>query len=257
MNTLTKNSLRYYYYNDLFNSALLITACSNYLFNQFQNIFPQKKKKKCLTIYNGVGKSYQMQLLSTIKNDNIFTAARFVPKKGLDLLLDAFQNYNTMRLLIGGGDENQLNKLGMRLEGDIVILGELSSVDIANHLAISKLTVIPSKKEPYGIIVAEALSCGSPIVATNVGGIPEVLSIAKEKLTQTEIKVFNCWVKLVEPNAKSIEFGIDSILQNSGSIEDYLALVPKFRNQFIWEKRLQDYLKIFLPLELPGLMLRY
>ena len=83
-----------------------------------------------------------------------------------------------------------------------------------------------------------------PIVATNVGGIPEVLSIAKEKLTQTEIKVFNCWVKLVEPNAKSIEFGIDSILQNSSSIEDYLALVPKFHSQFSWGKRLNQFGRI-------------
>ena len=122
----------------------------------------------------------------------------------------------------------------------------LSQNELATHLAENKITAIPSRKEPYGIIVAEALCCGSPIVATNVGGIPEVLSIAKEKLDQVEKGVFDSWVKLVEPNVESIRSGIDSLLNNNGSIKDYLALVPKIRKEFSWRKRLKEFHRLLV-----------
>ena len=111
-------------------------------------------------------------------------------------------------------------------------------------MAQAKLTIIPSREEPYGIIVAEALCCGSPVVATNVGGIPEVIALATEKLSPNEKEIFDSWVKLVKPNIDSIKKGIDALLNNNGAIEDYINLVPKFRNNFIWEKRLENYLKL-------------
>ena len=117
----------------------------------------------------------------------------------------------------------------------------LSQGELAKHLAGAKLTVIPSKKEPFGIIVAEALCCGSPVVATNVGGIPEVIALATEKLSLNEKEIFNCWVKLVEPNSESIRNGIDALLNNNGSIEDYINLVPKFRNNYFWSTRLYKF----------------
>ena len=55
------------------------------------------------------------------------------------------------------------------------------------HLLL--ITIIPSLIEPYGIFVAEALCSGSPIVATNVGGIPEVVNIAKNKLRTKKIEI--------------------------------------------------------------------
>ena len=82
------------------------------------------------------------------------------------------------------------------------------------------------------------------MVATNVGGIPEVIILAREKLNQVEKGIFDRWVILVEPNVESIRNGIDGLLNNNGSIKDYMSLVPKFREQFFWEKRLEKYLSI-------------
>jgi len=124
------------------------------------------------------------------------------------------------------------------------LLGPLSQEELAKYLADTNLTVIPSRKEPYGIIVAEALCCGSPVVATNVGGIQEVLSLAREKLDTIEKEVFERWVMLVEPNVESIRNGVDAVLNNNSSIKDYMSLVPKFREQFFWEKRLEKYFSI-------------
>ena len=103
------------------------------------------------------------------------------------------------------------------------------------------MVIIPSRSEAFGIVVAEALCCGSPIVATNVGGIPEVIELAKISLNEDELYVFNHWVKLVEPSVKSLNDGINDILRNSSQIENYIKIVPKIQKQFGWKKRLSKY----------------
>ena len=94
----------------------------------------------------------------------------------------------------------------------------------------------------------EAMAMQKQIVASNVGGIPEVIILAREKLNQVEKGIFDRWVILVEPNVESIRNGIDSLLNNNDSIEDYLSLVPKFREKFLWPKRLKQYHNILTEL---------
>jgi len=244
MKKLRKSSLRYSFYHYLFKSAICITGCSNYLLNEFCLSFSQLNQKKYLPVHNGVNSKFGEQKLIVQKNDYILTAARFVPKKGLDLLIKATRQFAGNHLLIAGGDENDLLDLGLKQREGMILLGPLSQDELAKHLADTKLTVIPSRKEPYGIIVAEALCCGSPVVATNVGGIQEVIFLAREKLDTIEKEIFERWVMLVEPNVESIRNGIDVVLNNNGSIKEYMSLVPKFREQFFWEKRLEKYRSI-------------
>ena len=229
------------FYKKLFYSAEFITGCSQYLLNEFQKIFPQKDSEKCFTVHNGVGKLYLSQNIKEKKYNHIFAAARFVPKKGLKSLFKAFHQITDSALLIAGGNENELEKLKLELKNGISLLGELTPADVANQLALSKLTVVPSIIEPYGIIVAEAICCGSPVVATNVGGIPEVIALAKRNFSEEEEKVFNTWVKLVEPETGSIRAGLNEIMENYSGLEEYIKLVPKVREQFSWSKRLDQY----------------
>ena len=175
------------------------------------------------------------------KYNHIFTAARFVPKKGLKLLFKAFQQDTDSALLIAGGNENELEKLELEIKNGISLLGKLSPAEMATQLAESKMTIVPSIIEPYGIIVAEAICCGSPVVATNVGGIPEVIALAKKNLNSIEQGVFDDWVKLVDPEVAAIRTGIDILLKNYNGLEEYIKLVPKVRKQFSWSKKLNQY----------------
>ena len=192
-------------------------------------------------MHNGVSRKFGEQTLVVRKNDYIFTAARFVPKKGLDLLFKATRRITGNHLFIAGGDENEFLTLGLKKREGLILLGPLSQDELAKHLAVTKLTVVPSKIEPYGIIVAEAICCGSPVVATNVGGIPEVIALAKTNLNSIEQVVFDMWVKIVDPEVATIRSGIDSVLKNYSDLEEYINLIPNIRKQFYWSKRLDQY----------------
>jgi glycosyltransferase involved in cell wall biosynthesis len=245
MRTLSKRSIKYYLYNKLFNSAVSITGCSKFLVTELNKSFCFIKSNKCFPLYNGVGKEFLTERMNKNKGNYVFCAARFVPIKGIDLIVKVANHKNfTKRLMIAGGDDIELLDLMVPINDKMTLLGSLPHSEIAKYLTQAEITVIPSRCETYGILLAEALCCGSPVVATNVGGIPEVISLAKEKLNQLQKEVFDRWVILVEPNVESIRNGISSILNNNSPIKDYLALAPKFRSQFSWGKRLNQFGRI-------------
>jgi len=248
MRSLSKRSIRYYLYCKLFESADGITGCSKFLINQFQEKFRGINPDKCFVIYNGVGQVFLKKELNNNKEDYVFSAARFEPIKGLDLIGKLANTNDINKLFIAGGDENDFMELGIPLGDAIIVLGSLSHDEIAQYLTQAEITVIPSRGESFGILVAEAICCGSPVVATNVGGIPEVIALATEKLSLNEKEIFNRWVKLVEPNVESIRNGIDALLKNNGSIEYYINLVPKSRNNFLWSTRLYKFQTILAEL---------
>ena len=61
------------------------------MLDEFQKICPQIDSGKYFTIHNGVGELYLAQNVTENKINHIFTAARFVPKKGFELLIEAIR----------------------------------------------------------------------------------------------------------------------------------------------------------------------
>ena len=176
-----------------------------------------------------------------MKANYYFTAARLAPSKGINILEEVTKHLLDEQFKLAGINKTDyLNKMAQNVK----LLGELSVDKIGNNLSSASITIVPSIVESFGIIVAEALCCGSPVVATNVGGIPEVIALATEKLNDKEMYIFNCWVKLVNPVAQSIIVGIESIKNNNSNIEDFITIIPKIREQFSWENRMQRYNQI-------------
>ena len=171
---------------------------------------------------------------------------RFVPNKGFDILADLPKEFPENEFQLGGGNQKEFLHLLPSYDRGLNFLGKLNIIDCSNKYRSAKITIIPSNNESYGIVIAEALCCGSPIVTTNVGGIPEVIDLAKRNLTQYEKSIFDHWVKMVEPTGKSLTVGINQILRNSVSMDKYLELIPKIQNQFSWEYRLKKYHKSFM-----------
>jgi L-malate glycosyltransferase len=103
--------------------------------------------------------------------------------KGVDILLHAFarvvQRRPTLTLdLIGEGPQTpDLQRLiaELGIEKRVHVLGAMEPAQVAAALRASDLFVLPSRNETLGASVIEALASGVPVVATNVGGVPEVV----------------------------------------------------------------------------------
>ncbi len=111
----------------------------------------------------------------------IVCVANFRPEKGHDVLLDAFvivrRHIPDARLvLVGHGelqDEVEARIRSLRLSGSVHITGFVPQV--WPYLADADVFAIASASEAYGIAIAEAMAASLPVVASNVGGIPELV----------------------------------------------------------------------------------
>jgi len=106
---------------------------------------------------------------------------RWVAKKGFADLIDAFAqvvlHHPGARLVIGGGgaegDRLRVQARALHLERQIEFSGWID--DVAGFLSDADLFVLPSRDEPFGIAVLEAMACAVPIVSTATAGPREIL----------------------------------------------------------------------------------
>jgi glycosyltransferase involved in cell wall biosynthesis len=102
-------------------------------------------------------------------------------RKGVDVLLEAMvrvieTNPDARLYLVGNRDNPQLEADASRLGLDEVVDFVGFSADPRSYLLSASVFVLPSRAEPFGLVLLEARAAGVPIIASDVGGIPEVLS---------------------------------------------------------------------------------
>jgi glycosyltransferase involved in cell wall biosynthesis len=110
----------------------------------------------------------------------LVTARRLEPRMGIDQLLRAVVRVPEANLaVIGAGvSEHALRRLSERLGvgARTRFLGHVSDVDLRTWYAAADVVVMPTAAyEGFGLVTAEALACGTPVVATPVGALPELL----------------------------------------------------------------------------------
>jgi len=83
-------------------------------------------------------------------------------------------------LLVGDGPERQKLEImsrDLQLEQDVRFLGKLDAVE--ELLSVCDLFVMPSEKESFGLAALEAMACEVPVIASNAGGLPELIENGK------------------------------------------------------------------------------
>lgn len=119
--------------------------------------------------------------LSDIGGPIILYVGNLLKEKGVIDLLEAFRMVKDLGAhLIFVGDGPLEKDLMLRLNalvlgGRVRLLGARSPESIPELLSIADILVLPSYREGLGMVCVEALACGIPVVATNVGGVPEVV----------------------------------------------------------------------------------
>ncbi|MBW4645958.1 MAG: glycosyltransferase family 4 protein [Goleter apudmare HA4340-LM2] len=111
-------------------------------------------------------------------------AGRLVWEKGIDVLLQAFSQVinhipEARLLLAGDGPEcdrlkSLISQLG--LQRQVSMLGYLPRSEMATHFANAWVQVVPSRwAEPFGIVATEAMMRGTAVIASNCGGLTEIV----------------------------------------------------------------------------------
>jgi glycosyltransferase involved in cell wall biosynthesis len=120
--------------------------------------------------------------------------------KGLDILVRAFALLSprrpTLRLLVVGGaynrgyqrDEAEMHRLVDELgfNGQIRFAGQSSPAEVAAAMRRSALLVVPSRRETFSAVTAEAIASGTPVVATRCGGPEDIVTPENGRLVPPE-----------------------------------------------------------------------
>jgi|GEM_PF-869965 len=159
-----------------------LAGVSNYIRNRQADWFGMDERKT-RTIYNGIDLNRFKSRRTTNRSTSgavVLAVANLVPWKGMGVLLRAFSRVRdaTMRLLIAGDgpEEKALKEMtrSLNLESRVSFLGLRD--DVPELLDQADMLVHPATYgEPFGLTIAEAMAAERPVIASRVGGIPELI----------------------------------------------------------------------------------
>ncbi len=137
-----------------------------------------------LELFQPVDRIAAKQQLNLNGSKTILFVGRIEPLKGIDKLLKAVTYLDgKAKLLVIGGDENshheieRLQRLSRELgiEDLVVFLGRVKYEEMPRFYNTADVCVIPSYYESFGLVALESLACGTPVVATEVGGAGSII----------------------------------------------------------------------------------
>jgi len=169
----------------------------------------------------------------------IISLGRLSPEKGHAVLIDAFaeasrKNQQLKLILVGDGPEKaslQTQAEPLLSSGRMTMPGH--SDKVRKYLALADIFVLPSLYEGFGLAAVEAMAAGLPVIASDVGGMPEIITDQEE----------GCLVKPKNPHKLS-----DTIINLSKAPEARLQMGEKGKARariFTIEKMLNSYYKLY------------
>lgn len=214
-----------------------VTTCSDVLLEQTLKLAPEVKPR-AQTIHNGV----DAELFAAAEpyhhpRPYILAVGQLVPHKGFDTVISAFARAQpTLKaidlLIAGDGPERQsldAQVVKEKMSEQIHFLGVMTHEEVASLMRGAAVIVIPSRREPFGIVGLEALASGRPVIATRVGGLIEALEAAEVH-----------WIRANDPT--SLQQGLCQLLID--------PIPVNYRNQAIAAERGlkklgESYLRLF------------
>ncbi len=225
---------------DLLTEAGTITACSVDTLADIETFYGKPFGGSAHVVHNGVRlEDFAISKPYMHSRPYILGIGRLVPQKGFDVLIDAFAQADLDvhdLLLAGEGPERaalqyQIEKLG--LQSRVHLLGRADRPTAVSLFQGCDWFVLPSRMEPQGIVNLEAMAAGKAVIASRIGGVPEIVLDNETGL-------------LVHPddaNALSIAL---SCLENDLNLRQRLGTAGRSRAQsFDWNAIADRYLTLY------------
>lgn len=139
-----------------------------------------------LELFQPVDREMARRKLGLVGDRIMLFVGRIEPLKGIEPLLRAMphlRNIKGLRLVVIGGDAysrqeiERLEKLSgeLRISNSVSFLGRVEHENLPYYYSAADVCVIPSYYESFGMVALEALACGTPVVANNVGYLSGVI----------------------------------------------------------------------------------
>jgi glycosyltransferase involved in cell wall biosynthesis len=212
----------YYHKTDAF------VYITNYVKNEKTNQFPILLRKKGVIIYNGTERR-TINKIHQLKKFSLFDTAGLVVWKNIQVLIKALDiivnknKINNIHLYIAGEGpyRNELEVLikQYKLHDFVYLLGYQD--DIGGYLDECDVFVHPAYAEGFGIAVAEAMHSAKPIIVSNAGALPELITNNETGLI-VDAHNPNDWAKAI------IELSLNSNLANKIAINAQLKAQSDF-----------------------------
>jgi teichuronic acid biosynthesis glycosyltransferase TuaC len=110
----------------------------------------------------------------------ILSVGNLVPLKGHELTIDAMASLTDSTLLIAGGgplrEALQARAIARGVAARVRLLGEVAHKQLAELYSAADVFVLMSEREGWANVLLEAMACGTPALATNVGGNGEIVA---------------------------------------------------------------------------------
>jgi glycosyltransferase involved in cell wall biosynthesis len=174
-----------------FQSADLVAPVSSYLARYVTEIAPKARVRVLPNVVDTGVFRPPAQLREPGEGLRLLTVGALADKKGQSYLIEAMARLDPARNatldIVGGGPlRAELEALAARLglADRVRLRGELPKEQVAQLMRESDVFVLPSIYETFGCVLIEAMASGLPVVATAVGGVPEVVLDGEGRLVE-------------------------------------------------------------------------
>jgi len=173
--------------------AWRIIVCSDFMKGEVERLFDSPQNKVDV-IYNGVNaakfefewtdeeRAAHRAKLALPNEKIVMYVGRFVREKGIQVLLNAAsvvlaQESDTKFLIVGGGNRERFEKFldWAGLRDKVLFTGFMANRSLHQLYRVADVAVFPSLYEPFGIVALEGMAAGAPVVASDAGGLREVV----------------------------------------------------------------------------------
>jgi glycosyltransferase involved in cell wall biosynthesis len=231
---------------DLLMHAEFVTACSRWTLNDLERYMGQSFGDRARAIHNGVSlEEFDNPAVLPYSHPSPFVLAlgRWVPQKGFDVLLRAFADAmrdDTFRhdlLLAGEGSEGPeleriVAELGLRRR--VHLLGRADRPLTVSLFKGASWFVLPSvADEGLPLVIPEAMAAGNPVIATPVGGVPEIVRDNENGL-------------LVPPrDTGALAGAMKSLASENGAADRFGQAARETAQRFAWTRIADEYEAVY------------
>lgn len=174
----------------------------------------------------------------------VLYVGRFAPEKGLDRLFQAaarLEHIPNLRLIVVGGDgkqdaaHRQMKEVsrGCGIADRVAFRGRLEQDELPWYYSAADLLALPSSYESFGMVALESLACGTPVAATRVGAMEDLLRNAQNGRLAQDLR------------PSSLADAIESLLKDQTVPQQTTESIRRSVLRYAWSRVADEVFQIY------------